>query len=393
MRRKLVLILALGHLCTDLNQGALPALLPYFIALHHFSYAAAAGLVFAPNLVSSVFQPLFGWLADRFPVSWFVPVGIIAAGIGIEATSLMPSYKLMMAACALSGLGLASFHPESARLVSYVSAEKKATAMSLFTVGGNAGFAVGPILTVLCITWVGLRGMYLLLLPGLVVVAIYYLNRREFRRADPADKQGAPNSKRVQEKDAWVPFLYLTGASVCRSIVFFGMNTFLALYWIDHLHQTKEAGNTVLSLFIFVGAAGSVAGGTLADRFGRFRVVLISLVMAPFLLLAFLQIHQPVFAMFVLAPLAVALFASFSVMIVLGQQFLPNHRGVASGIMLGAAGSIGGVATPIFGRIADRHGMHAALAALEVAACLAIVTAVAAHRYARMHERRLLAIA
>ncbi|MFZ0970321.1 MAG: hypothetical protein WAN13_18765, partial [Candidatus Acidiferrales bacterium] len=131
----------------------------------------------------------------------------------------------------------------------------------------------------------------------------------------------------------------------------------------------------------------------LADRFGRFRVVLISLVMAPFLLLAFLQIHQPVFAMFVLAPLAVALFASFSVMIVLGQQFLPNHRGVASGIMLGAAGSIGGVATPIFGRIADRHGMHAALAALEVAACLAIVTAVAAHRYARMHERRLLAIA
>src|SRR5208282_1764466 len=106
MRRKLVFILALGHLCTDLNQGALPALLPYFIALHHFSYAAAAGLVFAPNLGSSVFQPVFGWLADRFPVSWFVPVGIIAAGIGIEATPLMPSYKLMMAACALSGFGL-----------------------------------------------------------------------------------------------------------------------------------------------------------------------------------------------------------------------------------------------------------------------------------------------
>jgi MFS transporter, FSR family, fosmidomycin resistance protein len=391
MRRKLVFILSLGHLCTDLNQGALPALLPYLIAIHHFSYAAAAGLVFAPNLVSSICQPLLGWLADRFPISWLVPVGIIAAGVGIEATTIMPSYMLMMAACALSGLGLASFHPESARLVSYVSADKKATAMSLFTVGGNVGFAVGPILTVLCITWVGMRGMYLLLVPGLIVTAIYYLNRREFRRADPAEEMAASNAKR--EKDAWVPFFYLTGASVCRSIVFFGMNTFLALYWIAQLHQTKEAGNTVLSLFIFVGAAGSVAGGVLADRFGRFRVVVVSLVAAPFLLLAFLQIHQPILAMIVLAPLAVALFASFSVMIVLGQQFLPNHRGVASGIMLGAAGSIGGVATPIFGRIADHQGMHAALAALEVAAFLAILTAVAARRYARVHQRRLSGVA
>jgi FSR family fosmidomycin resistance protein-like MFS transporter len=391
MRRKLVFILALGHLCTDLNQGALPALLPYFIVLHHLSYAAAAGLVFAPNLVSSVLQPLFGWLADRFPISWLVPAGIIVAGLGVEATTVMPSYKLMMVACALSGLGLASFHPESARLVSYVSEAKKATAMSIFTVGGNAGFAVGPILTVLCITWLGVRGMALLLVPGLLIVAIYYLNHREFRRADPAEAKGTSDAKRG--KDAWVPFFFLTGASVCRSVVFFGINTFLAFYWIAQLHQTKEAGNTTLSAFIFIGAAGSVAGGTLADRFGRFRIVLISLVTAPFLLLAFLQIQQPILAMIVLAPLAVSLVASFSVMIVLGQQFLPNHRGVASGIMLGAAGSIGGVATPIFGRIADHHGTHAALAALEVAACLAVLTAVAAHRYARVHQQRLSATA
>jgi len=324
MRRKLVFILALGHLCTDLNQGALPALLPYFIVLHHLSYAAAAGLVFAPNLVSSVLQPLFGWLADRFPISWLVPAGIIVAGLGVEATTVMPSYKLMMVACALSGLGLASFHPESARLVSYVSEAKKATAMSIFTVGGNAGFAVGPILTVLCITWLGVRGMALLLVPGLLIVAIYYLNHREFRRADPAEAKGTSDAKRG--KDAWVPFFFLTGASVCRSVVFFGINTFLAFYWIAQLHQTKEAGNTTLSAFIFIGAAGSVAGGTLADRFGRFRIVLISLVTAPFLLLAFLQIQQPILAMIVLAPLAVSLVASFSVMIVLGQQFLPNHQ-------------------------------------------------------------------
>ena len=384
MRKKLVLILGLGHLCTDLNQGALPALLPYFIAIHHLSYAAAAGLVFAPNLVSSIFQPLFGWLADRYPISWLVPVGILTAGLGVEFATVMPGYGSMMAFVAISGLGLAAFHPEGARLISYVSAKKKATAMSIFSVGGNIGFAVGPLLTVACLSWLGMRGIFLLFLPAVLISLIFQRNARDFRRADPAERAAEPGAAKAV--DLWGPFALLTGASVCRSVVFFGLNTFLALYWIEQLHQTKEAGNTALSIFIFAGSIGTVVGGALADRFGRSLIVLISLAIAPLLLLAFLQIQRPLWALAVVAPLGFALFASFSVMIVMGQQFLPNRRGVASGVMLGAAGSIGGVATPIFGAIADRHGMHAALAALEVTACLAVLLALATVRL--IHARR-----
>jgi len=188
--------------------------------------------------------------------------------------------------------------------------------------------------------------------------------------------------------DAWVPFFLLTGAAFCRSIVFFGMNTFLALYWIHQLHRTADAGNTALGVFIFIGAVGTVIGGALADAIGRFRVILISLLIVPPFLLLFLQIHQPAWALVTLAPLGFALFASFSVMIVMGQQYLPHHRGVASGVMLGAAGSIGGVATPIFGYIADHHGLRAALGALEVAACLALILAIATAAAARTHFRR-----
>jgi MFS transporter, FSR family, fosmidomycin resistance protein len=386
MRKKLVFIIGLGHLCSDLNQGALPALLPYFIAIHHFNYATAAGLVFAPNLVSSILQPFFGWLADRFSISWLVPVGIITAGVGVQATIMMPTYGWMMAVVSLSGLGLAAFHPEGARLVSYVSAEKKATAMSIFTVGGNIGFAVGPVLTVACITWFGLRGVLFMLLPGLLIATIFFLNAQEFRRVDPSQK--AESAEERRQVDAWLPFSLLTGATFCRSIVFFGLNTFLALYWITQLHQTKAAGNTALGIFIFIGALGTVIGGALADSVGRYRIVLTSLLIIPPFLLLFLQIHTPLLALLALAPLGFALFASFNVMIVMGQQFLPHHRGVASGVMLGAAGSIGGVTTPLFGYIADHHGLRAALLTLEVAACLAVFLAIATLRAANAHTRR-----
>jgi MFS transporter, FSR family, fosmidomycin resistance protein len=373
MRKKLVLILGAGHLCADMNQGAIPALLPFFIATHHYSYAAAAGLVFMPNLVSTVFQPFFGWLADRFSILWLVPCGILAACIGVGLLSVAPNYWLMMAVAAVSGFGLAGFHPQGARLVSFVSSNRKATAMSIFAVGGNAGFAIGPIFTFACVSWMGLPGVFLLLLPALAASAIYLAKAPEYHRAVPTVMKAGGSDR--EKKDEWWPFVFLAGAAICRSIVFFGLNTFLVLYWIDQLHRSKAAGSTAVSIFIFAGSLGTLIGGSLADLFGRFRVILISLALAPALLFAFLRVQNATWALAALVPLGVTLFASFSVMIVEGQHFLLNHRGVASGVMLGVAGSVGGVATPIFGRIADRHGMHAALAALESIAVLAVLLA------------------
>lgn len=373
MRKRLVFILGAGHLCADLNQGAIPALLPFFIAARHYSYAAAAGLVFMPNLISTVFQPFFGWLADRYSILWLVPCGILAACLGVGLLSVAPSYWLMMAVVAVSGLGLAGFHPQGARLVSFVSSDRKATAMSLFAVGGNVGFAIGPILTFAFVSWMGLSGVLLLLIPGFIASVCYMTKTAEYHKAIPVVTRNDPHGGR--KKDQWWPFAFLAGASVCRSVVFFGLNTFLVLYWIDQLHQSKAAGSTAVSVFIFAGSVGTVIGGSLADLFGRYRVILISLALSPILLFEFLRMQNTVWALIALIPLGVALFASFSVMIVVGQDHLLNHRGVASGVMLGFAGSIGGVAMPLFGRIADRQGMHAALAALESIAVLAVLLA------------------
>ena len=143
---KSIALLSAAHLTDDVNQGVVPAMLPFFIASDHLTYAAAAGLILAQTLSSSVVQPLFGMLADRRPSPWLIPVGLSFAGIGVALAGLAPTYALIFAAIALSGFGISAFHPEAARRVRYLSGSRQATTMSLFTVGGMAGFAIGPLM-------------------------------------------------------------------------------------------------------------------------------------------------------------------------------------------------------------------------------------------------------
>jgi MFS transporter, FSR family, fosmidomycin resistance protein len=380
MQKRLILMLGAGHLFTDVSQGALPALLPFFIATHHFSYTTAATLVFAANLMSCVMQPAFGHLTDRMSIPWIVPAGIAMAGIGVALTVVVPDYGWMLAVVALSGLAVAAFHPEATRLVKFLSGDRKATAMSWFAVGGNLGFAVGPLLTTAFVGWLGLRGGLLLSIPGILLAGVIVSRRREFSNLAPAAANGAAEAA---ETDHWAPFAFLTATMVFRSVVFFGLNTFLALYWISNLHQSESAGNTALSILMFSGVAGALMGGALADSYGRGRIVVGSLLLVPVLLGVFLAMHQVVVATLLLVPLGLVLTANFSVMIVMAQELLPNHLGVASGVTLGIGASVGGIAMPLFGRLADRHGMHASLSWLMIVATVTAVLAVLTDRLAR----------
>src|SRR6266567_4714120 len=137
-------LLAVGHACIDLCQGAIPALLPTLLIQRHLSYTAAAGLIFAANVVSSVIQPLFGHIADRLRIPWLMPAGLFIAGSGLALSSLFSQYWLIALCMGISGIGIAVFHPEAARLVHELAGKQKATSMSIFSLGGNIGFALGP---------------------------------------------------------------------------------------------------------------------------------------------------------------------------------------------------------------------------------------------------------
>jgi FSR family fosmidomycin resistance protein-like MFS transporter len=371
MRGRAIALLSAAHLFDDVNQGVIPALIPFFITERRYTIAAAAGLVLAGNLASSVLQPLFGQLADRRSAPWLVPAGLLLAGLGVAATGLAPTYALALASAAASGIGVAAFHPEAARQIYVGSGQRRATAMSLFAVGGSLGFAVGPALATPLQIAYGLRGTVFLALPALAMACLLFVVRRRAAAGPSPASQPEP----PQNADRWAPFGLLTGAVVSRAIVFTGLNTFVPLYWITVFGKSKSAGAAALTTMLVSGVAGTLAGGWLADRIGRRVVVLGSLFALVPLLLAFVLVSHPRAALVLLVPIGLALYAPFSVMTVMGQEYLPSRVGTASGVTIGLAVTLGGVAAPVLGHFADLHGVRAAVSLLVAVPVIGVLAA------------------
>ncbi len=353
-------LLAAGHAVDDLYQGAVPALLPFLASAYGWRYAAISGITLAATLLSSVVQPLFGLLTDRRARPWLVPVGMAVAGSGIGAAGLFRGYPLVWLAVAVSGLGVAAYHPESARLARRAAAGSH-QAMSWFSLGGNLGFAAGPLAVSAVLEPLGLRATPLLAVPALVCAAVTALGLRRTPTA------AAPTRRSTVDRgpDDWPGFARLTAVIVCRSVLTFGLGTFLALY-VGH----GALGEAALVTFYGFGALGTVWGGRLAGRYPRVRVLRVAyLAGVPAVAGVALVPGPAVFALVALTALAV--YVPFSLHVTLGQDYLPSRVGTASGVTLGLAVSIGGLATPVLGALADARGLRTAMVVLVLAPVLA----------------------
>lgn len=349
-----------GHAVDDVYQGAVPALLTFLVADRHYSYTAAAGITLAATLLSSVAQPVFGVLTDRRRLGWLVPVGMATAGVGVGLSGLGDSYGWTWTAIALSGLGVAAYHPAASR-AARTAAGGSAAGMSYFAVGGTIGFALGPLLVTSVLAFGGLAATPLLALPALLGAALLAVVLRE--SGEPG-RSGSPRPATDDRPDDWRAFGWLTGVAICRSITFFGLSSLLALYLTRQYGVGHAASNTVLSVLFVTGAVGTLAGGRLADRYGRVPTVRIGyLLTLPGL--ALLVTAPSIGAAYAAAALlGIGLYIPFSVHVTLGQEYLPTRIGTASGVTLGLAVSVGGILAPLWGTLADHHGPRTALTAL-----------------------------
>jgi FSR family fosmidomycin resistance protein-like MFS transporter len=353
----------LAHAIDDLYQGLVPAVVPYFVLDRHYGYVAASGLTLAATLGSSIPQPLFGVIADRRNAGWMTAAGVGLAGLGLSVAGLLPGYGAVWCAILASGLGVAMFHPAAGKAARR-DAGDSATAMSLFAAGGSAGFFLAPALATPALIALGVRATALFLPPAaLICFVLARKHRRETATATAAQRSG---------RDRWGPFAALTGIEVLRSAAFFGLNTFIELYWIRHLHASRGLAGAALTCFLAGGVAGTLLGGRIADRIGAIRTVQLGTILVLPALGGLLLLPGELAPLPFALATGIALNIPFAVMIKLGQDYLPTRPGTAAGVTLGLGVSIGGLAAPLLGVIATAHGPRGALLALLVIPPLAV---------------------
>jgi len=375
MKNRYLLALSAGHIFTDMNSGALPAMLPFLIAAGGLKYAEAAGLTFAVAISSTLTQPVFGILADKMSKPRFLPFGVLLAGCGLSLIGFFPNhYWIMFIAAIICGIGIAAFHPEGARIANKMAGKKKGSGMSIFTVGGNIGIGIGPLIVTPALVYLGLRGSFVLAIPAVIMCALLYFIYPKMRSF--AEENEKKLEKPTEElKNEWLKFLWLSIAIACRSIIAHGLNTFLPLYWVNDLYQSKAASGMLITLMTSIGAIVTVIGGRLADRYGMNNIIKVGWIILIPSIFFLTNLTNPILVILMLVPISIGNFLVNTPLIVLGQQYLPKSVGFASGITLGLGVSIGGVVAPLLGSYADLHGLTATIKLLTLLPILGIVVA------------------
>lgn len=351
-----LVLLSMGHMITDITSGALPAMLPFLKEALGLSYAMAGTVVLVSNLMSSVIQPAFGYLTDRKSLLWFLPMGCFCAGLGMALVGWSASYHQLIIMVALSGLGVAIYHPEGWRVANFFAGEKKATAMSIFAVGGNLGIALGPLGATFFVKYLGLRGSSFFVIPGTVMAIIFLFSR--FWRVDATTikKKDSSGSATQALKAAMHPMSLLLAMVMFRSWTHVGIVTFIPFYYINYMKGDPMLVGNLLFAFLAVGTVGTLMGGPLADRFGHKKIILFSLGFSCPLFVLFL-LTSGAWSFFWLILSGLILILSFSVSMVMGQSFMPRNVGMASGLILGLSFGMGGLGAAVLGLIADIWGV------------------------------------
>ena len=358
MNRRAMAALSTGHMAVDFAGGALPALLPFLKDRFDLSYTLAAVLVLASSVSSSVIQPLFGLWSDRRGAVWLLPVGVAVGGVGIALAAASPAYGLVVLCVVVSGLGTAAYHPEGSKFAAYASGARRASGMSIFSVGGNVGYALGALVTTPIVVALGLGGGLLLMVPCLVVAGLL-LRLVPFLLSTETGRTRAAQPAAFHGPERYGAMVQLLAIVALRSVAWFGLITFVPL-WEVSLHHSKSYGSHLLSLMLLSGAVGTLLAGPAADRIGRRPVLMASNVLVPPAILAFVLVGgvPGAIALCVVGP---AVVGTFGVTMVMSKEYLPRYIGMASGLSIGLSIGLGGVAAVILGAVADSVDLRTAL--------------------------------
>ena len=345
----------LGHFTVDSYVGVIPILYPLLIGRFQLSLGTVGLVSLAYGGVAAISQPLFGLIADRFGTR-FTGLALAWTAITFSLVGFIDSFPLLLALALASGLGSGAFHPLGALDVhGLLATRRRSLGMSVYVTAGTVGVAAGPLIGILLFGAFGIHGTGLLVIPGLVTGG-YLLWRMR------AQRSLAGAARRAVTQSQPVPVFALAaviGVMMSRS---WTVNVFQAFTptWYRQLGYGPEFYGPLATTLVLASAVGTVGCGSLADRYGRRAVIIVTLVLTiPAILLYTLYPGPWAFATAILIGFLAA--STAPLLLLMAQQLMASRAGLASGLVMGLGFVTGAIGVPINGAIGDAIGLQKSL--------------------------------
>ncbi|ALS77032.1 Fosmidomycin resistance protein [Planococcus rifietoensis] len=366
------------HLLNDSLQAVIPAMFPILEKDLGLSFTQLGLIAFALNMVASVLQPVIGFASDKKPMPYALPLGMVFSFIGIAGLAFAPEYWLILLSVIFLGFGSAVFHPEGSR-VSYMAAgSRRGLSQSIYQVGGNSGQALAPLISAFILVPLGQRGAALFLFVaalGIFVlskISAWYKAQLERDKLEKVKKTVLSSLPPLTKKQVGTALTLLLLIIFARTFYITTITSFYIFHLMDNYGVTIQQGQMFIFLFLGIGAFGTFFGGPLADRIGRKRVIVLSLLVPIPLALVLPYVALPIVAV-ILAVLGFFLMLSFSVMVVYAQELVPSRIGTMSGLTVGLAFGMGAIGAVAIGVLMDSIGVYETMVIISVLPILGLV--------------------
>ncbi|RFU69932.1 MFS transporter [Bacillus sp. V59.32b] len=353
-------IIGICHLLNDSLQAVVPAMFPIIEETMSLSYTQLGMIAFALNIISSIMQPVVGWYTDKRPLPFALPIGLTSSLAGMVLLALAPNYYIVILSVILIGIGSAVFHPEGSRVAFMAGGPKRGLSQSIYQVGGNTGQALAPLITAIVLVPFGQKGaLWFAPVAFTAVLLLMYIARwysGQLIYFQPKKTNKKTGGRSTIGKKIGIALFLILFIIFARSWYVACITNFYAFYLIGEYSFTIKTAQFFIFAFLAAGALGTFVGGPLADRFGRKKVILFSLVgSAPITILV--PFASPTATFILLLISGFIIMTSFSVTVVYAQELVPGKVGTMAGLTVGLAFGMGAVGSVALGSIADSIGI------------------------------------
>ncbi len=348
--------ISLCHLLNDTVQAVIPAVYPLLKDEFGLSFSQIGIITLVYQLTASFIQPFVGHLADKHPSHWSLPAGMLFTIAGLLTVAFAGSYGLVLLGVCLLGMGTSIFHPEAVHVAQLAAGPRKGLAQSIFQVGGNGGYALGPLIAALivrpgCLEAMSWLAFLALIAAGILMKVGTWYNRQMLARAR-RPRAVARAAHGFSPRRVWCIIGLLMLLMVSRNFFTSSMSSYFTFFLMEKFGLGLEGAQYCLSAFLVAIAVGTVLGGTLSDLLGRKRLIWGSILgAAPFTLAMPYAGLAGTIALAIIAGVIIS--SAFASIVVYATELMPDKIGMVAGLFLGLAFGLGAVISAFLGWLAE----------------------------------------